>query len=532
MARVSETSPVGTEVKSIFASDADSGANGAVTYKIISGNRLKTFSINSTTGIIYLDKALDREQVADYVLGVEADDGGDGLVLTSYASLIIIVSDENDNAPVFTNEELVLTLPEDAPVGEKVFLFNAEDKDEGENAELRYFISGGSYTKHFNIDQYTGTLILQKSLDYEKDKSVSVKVTVMDRGSPSLNDTVTLKVHVTDVNDNAPRFPSTAIVRQIQEGIAVNTRVVTMDALDDDTGDNGKVEYSLAGYEAGSAEKFSIDPNTGVISTVGDIDREEIDTYRFTVVATDQAVPASSRLSAEKVITIIVEDINDNAPEFVSVPTGSITPATQLGDVIMTIQAIDRDSNSNGLVTYQLEQDSYLFSIDHYNGEITLKNKPQQYDDKYELIVIASDEAVQSERKSSKTTVTVLGLSSEQPGAEFSKEVYTGELVENEPPGTFIATVELSDADTSPEPDYYITDVKSQSGRKNNNLFRIDDKTGDVRTVAAIDREVHGDQFDIMVLAVVRHTGTGTKTSSCQVCKGKGLNWLFLFTCI
>ena len=127
MARVSETSPVGTEVKSIFASDADAGANGDVSYKIISGNRLKTFSINGTTGIIYLDKPLDREQVADYVLGVEANDGGgDDRVLTSYASVIIIVSDENDNAPVFTNKELVLTLPEDAPVGGKVFLFNAE----------------------------------------------------------------------------------------------------------------------------------------------------------------------------------------------------------------------------------------------------------------------------------------------------------------------------------------------------------------------------------------------------------------------
>ena len=276
---MAESAKIGAEVKAIFASDADSGVNGDISYSIISGNRQRKFSINETSGVIYLMQPLDREEEADYVLAVEARDGGTPS-MTSFSSVIIIVSDENDNPPKITNSDLVLTLAENAPVGQKVFVFNAEDNDEGENAELRYFISGGSYQKHFNIDQYTGTLILQKTLDYEEDKVFSLRITVTDLGSPSLNDTVTLKVYITDVNDNAPRFPSTAIVRQIQEGIALNTPVLSMEAIDDDSGNNGKVEFSLAGYETGSAEKFSIDSKTGVISTVGDIDREEIDTFR------------------------------------------------------------------------------------------------------------------------------------------------------------------------------------------------------------------------------------------------------------
>ena len=273
----------------------------------------------------------------------------------------------------------------------------------------------------------------------------------------------------------------------------------------------------LAGYEAGSAEKFSIDPKTGVISTVGDIDREEIDTYRFTVVATDQAQPVSARLSAEKVITIIVEDINDNAPEFVSVPTGTITPGTRPGDVIMAIQATDRDSNSNGLVTYKLERDSYLFSIDHYSGEISLKNQPEQLDAKYELTVIASDEAVQSERRSSSATVTLLGLTSDTPGPGCQEDTYTADIVETDPPGTFITTVKLNTAPSSSNTQFYITSVKSESGR-NNNLFRVDHESGDIRTVKAVDREVHGSEFVISVLAVQADAdGQSTKTSSCQV---------------
>ena len=512
VARISEAAEAGTEVKAVFASDDDLGDNGAVRYRITGGNRLRVFSINSTTGVITLSGSLDREEESEYVLSVEAEDGGTP-ALSASASVIVIVADENDNSPRITNTVLQLTIAEDAPVGEKVFTFHAEDDDQGENAELRYSISGGSYQKYFNIDQFTGTLVLQKSLDYERDKSFVLEVTVRDGGSPALEDTATLKVEVTDVNDNAPVFPSTAIVVQIQEGVAGNTAVVSMEAVDDDSGDNGEVEYSLAGYETGSAEKFTIDSRTGVISTLGDIDREEIDTYRFTVVATDQAVPVSSRQSAEKVITIIVEDINDNSPEFVSVPTGVVTPGSRSGDTIMTMLATDPDTNNNGQVTYRLEQDSYLFTIDHYSGQLSLKNTPETLETKYELTVIASDEAVQSERRSSSATVTILGITSDVKGAAFKQSRYEANIVENEEAGAFISSVELSEAVRA---EFFITEVQSEAGRRNSNLFRIDPDTGDITTVKTIDREVQGSKFVISVTAI-QVTVETMKTSSCQV---------------
>jgi protocadherin Fat 4 len=75
----------------------------------------------------------------------------------------------------------------------------------------------------------------------------------------------------------------------LAEGVGRGTTVLTVEAQDADSGPNGKIAYSLAGFETGSAETFAIDPANGVIRTVGDIDRETVDTYRFTVVATDQA---------------------------------------------------------------------------------------------------------------------------------------------------------------------------------------------------------------------------------------------------
>ena len=470
VARVSELAEIGTEVKAIYASDLDSGTNGQLRYGIISGNRQKKFSINSTSGIIRLAGELDREDVSEYVITVAARDGGKP-ERSSSCTVIIVVTDENDNPPKIANTELRLTLAEDTAVGKEVFALHAEDRDGGENAEIRYSISGGGFDHHFNMDPYTGTLYLQKELDYEKSKSFSLKVTASDQGSPRLNDSVTLDIFVTDVNDNPPRFPNTAIVRQIQEGLPLRSPVLTMEASDEDSGANGKIEFSLAGYETGSAEKFAIDPKSGVVITTGNIDREEIDTYRFAVVATDLAQPKSSRLSAEKVITIIVEDINDNAPEFVSVPTGILTPNTQPGELLLTLHATDRDSNSNGLVTYKLKTESFIFAIDHYSGKLTLKNKVETLEAKYEFEVVATDEAVQSERRSSTTTVTILGLAAEGGGVPFKKSEYVASIEEGLPAGTFISTVELEREEV--EKEFHIIQVKSESGR-NSNLFRVD----------------------------------------------------------
>ena len=195
-----------------------------------------------------------------------------------------------------------------------------------------------------------------------------------------------------------------------------------------------------------------------------------------------------------------------------SVPTGLLLPSTQAGEVIMTVQATDRDSNSNGQVTYKLQRDSYIFSVDHYSGEISLNNRPAHLEDLYQFEVVASDEAVQSERRSSSTTVTVLVLTSQQEGSQFSEPSYSATISESDPAGTFITTVELQDP---AEEMFYMTSVRSGSGRSSN-LFSLDPRSGDIRTARQLDRETHGGDFQMTVIAVQRE-GETTKTSTCEV---------------
>lgn len=207
-----------------------------------------------------------------------------------------------------------MTVVEMSPVNTELARFQATDCDIGMNQHVSFSITGGNRHDTFLMNAQTGSLHLNKPLDFEKYTSYSLNITASDAGNPRLSSSITFTVKVSDYNDNAPVFPSTSIVRQIQEGIPLKTPIVTVSAEDPDSGMNGKVKYSIKEQDPPGTH-FGIDADLGVIHTLKDIDREFADTFRLTVVAIDQAMPASLRLSSEKLVTVIVEDINDNEPK-------------------------------------------------------------------------------------------------------------------------------------------------------------------------------------------------------------------------
>lgn len=322
-------------------------------------------------------------------------------------------------------------------------------------------------------------------------------------------------------NDNAPNFPSTAIVRQIKEGIPIKTPIVTVTAEDPDSGANGKVIYTLINQEPSNNNRhFDINPTTGVIFTLREIDREQIDTFKLTILATDQAIPASKRLSAEKICTVIVEDINDNIPRLVSMNAAILSPTklhtSRNGANVMTVFARDADSGTNGLVTYELiSGNTDLFRLHRSTGAITLQ-KPidkNSIELKYQLAVKATDEAVQSERKSSDAYITLIcvGESSDN-GPVFENNDIIASVYENEPIGTTITTVvaRLNTVDI----EYYVTNVTGD-GRQVDRLFDIDPKSGILSTAAELDREAGIDVYEIEIYAIAMEGAP--RTSSTKV---------------
>nr|CAG4640600.1 EOG090X0007 [Eulimnadia texana] len=502
--QISEGTPVDTQILRVSATDADDQLNGSIFYSIVDGNAEQKFRIDEVSGQIVLNKQVDRETVPRYVLTVAARDAGSPSLSTT-ATVIVDILDENDNAPEFMHSETKISIIETTPIGSELVTFQATDADMGTNRDITFSIGAGNMHDAFRIDPLSGTLYLEKPLDYEVQRSYLLNITASDAGSPKLSSTISFIVLVEDANDNAPVFPNTAIVRQIQEGIPLNTPIVTVTAEDPDSGLNSRIRYSIAQQEPATqgGSHFAIRPDTGVVYVVRPIDREFADTFRLIVVATDQAEPPSTRLSAEKLVTVIVEDVNDNAPLFMSVNAGLLPKGAERSYQILRVHAEDLDANSNGLVTYELTSgDTELFSLDRTSGRLTLRKEVGNPEIMYRLGVRATDEAVHSQRKSTEAFFTVIGVTEDGNGPQFSKKHYAGSVAENEAVGTSVVSVNAR-YPTNPlaEIEYYIINVTA-NGKEMPLVFDVDAKSGVVTTAAVLDRETGAEEYELDIVAV------------------------------
>lgn len=114
------------------------------------------FSIDELSGIVSLEKTLDRELQASYSLSVKATDQGALKKLSSVCTVLISVLDINDNPPVFEHREYLATLPENIHLGTEVLQVFAASRDAEANAEITYSIISGNEHGKFSIDPSTG----------------------------------------------------------------------------------------------------------------------------------------------------------------------------------------------------------------------------------------------------------------------------------------------------------------------------------------------------------------------------------------
>lgn len=526
-AAISEGSPTGTQVLRITAVDADDGINGNIHYSIVHGNNDGVFQIDDIIGQITVAKPLDRETIARYILTVMARDMGEELSHNTTALVTVDILDENDNTPKFDNSTIrMINISEDAAVGSRIFTFSATDSDLGVNAEITFLVASGNFKETFRIDGPSGALFLARPLDYEDKNNYVLNVSASDGGTPRLATTLQVIIKVLDINDNAPRFSSTAVVRQIEESIPPNTPVVTLTAQDKDSGMNGKIIFNISSQEP-LGNHFAIQPETGVLYTTKIIDREYSDTFRLTVVATDQAEDPSMRLSVEKTVTIIVEDINDNAPTFVSMDAGVLPGGMEKGFKIMTLSASDPDANNNGMVTYELEGgDSALFTLNKQTGDLHTARLIDRPAVTYTLTVKATDQAVVSVRKSSRNKVTIIGTLKNSDGPVFGSAEYTGSVLENKPVGTSVLSVraQYPHGQSEKQVEYFLTAVTNAAGALQSRVFAINRFSGVISTASVLDREGGARMFYLDVYAV------DTAAQSPKTSKAKVRNFIYLFT--
>ncbi|KAK3557941.1 hypothetical protein QTP86_003854 [Hemibagrus guttatus] len=401
-ASVIENSPRGTSVISVHATDADEGKNGEVVYSFVNQNNnkhVRAFSIDSETGLITVQGAVDFETQNALEIRVQAKDKGEK-PRAALCKVLVGIIDINDNVPEISVNSLVNMIREDATAGTMVGFITVKDNDAGKNGAVNIEIHNSVPFKIQHTYKNKYSLVVDGPLDRESVSQYNITLTATDEGIPPLFSTTVITVHISDVNDNAPHFQDTIINVYLKENSPVGAVIYTVSAFDPDIGDNARISYSLqeTSKTVYVTSMVNINSDIGDIYSLQTFNYEELKTFQFRVQATDSGVPP---LNSNLTVNVFILDENDNSPwilapysEHGSVHTENIPYSAEVGYFVAKIRAVDSDSGYNALLSFHISEPkgNNLFRIGSNSGEIRTKRRMSDNDLKtHPLVILVSD---------------------------------------------------------------------------------------------------------------------------------------------
>ena len=516
---VSEGTSIGTVILTLSASDTDENRIG---FRILSGD-IDTFSLQPLAGDpfegsgsgfmnertnhiqsvdLVLIGGLDYEGTRVYSLVVEVfdmpDSEGDAS-LSSTVEIDILVTDENDNPPLFSEAVYTAEIQEFSATNTFVTQVFAIDSDSGPNAVTLFEFQPEN--ELFAINSETGVVTVNRSESVAINligEQFTLTVIASNLEPPHLSSTATIIIQLLDINDNAPIFPSGDIVFNIAEdftplgleessgnlmmsssnsgsGMEETSRLVsTVEAVDMDQGSNAELRFSLLS----GTGRFFIDPLSGELFVTSILDREEVDSYMFEVRVTDLGSPP---LASTASVLVIVTDINDNAPMFQQQSyTGAVAENEPAFIDIVPLSATDADIGENADIVFSvIGGSSFPFTVDQQSGYIQTTQPLDSETQKYHSFQV---EARNGQLFSlADVQITVLDVN------EFPPTIFPGSLnlslPENTPTGALVQIFTVSDEDS---------DIGAESDislRPSTNLFSLDNN-GSLVLAGLIDYEV------------------------------------------
>ncbi|KAM9740575.1 protocadherin gamma-A4-like isoform 20-T20 [Menidia menidia] len=408
---------------------------------------MKYCGINLNTGELIVKERIDREGLCakkpSCVLKQE-------LVLENPLELhriSIRVQDINDNSPQFKEESLKLEIRESADKGASFLLDEAHDADIGDNAVQGYSLQENDYfklnVKTKGIGRKYGELVLEKELDREEKKEMTLLLSAFDGGSPRMSGTVAIYITVLDANDNVPVFSQSVYKASLSENSPVDTIVLTVSATDEDEGVNGDVTYGFD-HVSDDNQVFSLDPKTGDIKVTGHIDYEKESSFEMQISAKD-----GLGLASYATLMIEILDVNDNSPviflKSLSNPIPeNVAPGTEVG--IINVQ--DRDSEKNRQVRCYIQQNvpfKLVPSIKNYYSLVTTGYLDREVVSDYNITITATDEGSPPLSSSKTVELSVADINDNPP--VFEEQSYSAYVTENNKPGSTLCSVSARDPD-------------------------------------------------------------------------------------
>uniref|UniRef100_A0A8C7FD51 Protocadherin 1 n=1 Tax=Oncorhynchus kisutch TaxID=8019 RepID=A0A8C7FD51_ONCKI len=500
-AELAENSPVGHSVLQVKANDADMGTNGEIDYSLHQASDAvqRLLRIDRSTGIIYVKGLVDREEESFLKFFVVAKDRGPNSK-SSKVLVTINVKDQNDNAPAIeirgiglvTHHDGVANISEDMPIGTAVALVQVSDRDEGENAVVTCVVAGDvpfqlrPASESANDRKRKYFLQTTTLLDYERIKDYRIEIVAVDSGNPALSSTNSLKVQVTDMNDNAPVFSPNLFEVDFAEENQPGDKVLDVVATDADSGSNAELTYSII-MDSATKGLFEIDPKTGEVHVRNTLDREHREQYEFHVAAADKGSPS---LRGTATVVVKVLDRNDNDPKFMlSGYSFSVLENMPPLSPVGMVTVIDADKGENAMVRLSVEPDNGKFVIQNGTGTILSSiSFDREKESTYTFRLRAVDAGDPPRSSYVGVTINVLDENDNSPYVTKPSNSSYKYLPPLTTPETRVEVVEAEDIDTGPNAEL----VFSITGGNPYGLFHISPNNGEITLAQEFTRKHNG----------------------------------------
>ncbi|XP_013865702.1 protocadherin-10 isoform X2 [Austrofundulus limnaeus] len=434
-----ENSPVGTLVIQLNATDVDEGSNGEIVYSFSSHNtpRIKDlFNIDARTGRIEVAGEVDYEESNTHQIYVQAKDLGANAV-PAHCKVLVKLLDVNDNTPEIGFSTVTESVSEQDAPGTVIALFSVSDRDSSENGQMSCEILGDVPFKLKSSFKNYYTIVTDGSLDRENTASYEITVVAKDKGMPSLATSKSITVHVSDENDNAPRFTQAVYDVYVTENNVPGAFIHAVSALDPDIGQNALITYSIleCTIQAMSVDTYvSINQDTGYLYALRSFDYEQLKEFSFMVQAKDSG---AVELFSNATVNVIIVDQNDNAPTVIA-PIGKngtakehLPRSAEPGFLVTRITAIDADDGENARLSFSIQRGNEMgmFRMDWRTGEIRTARRVSPKRDTqgfYDLLIEVRDHGQPPLSSSASVSVilvdSVVDGRSERGSASKSKE--------------------------------------------------------------------------------------------------------------
>ncbi|XP_046715400.1 protocadherin gamma-A11-like [Silurus meridionalis] len=437
---LSENTAKDSLVVTVSATDMDKGFNGEVAYTFsesTSIDAIEIFYIESDTGKIKLKGALDYEKSKQYELDVDAMDKGG---LTDTSKVLVEVTDANDNSPVISIISFSNVIPEDFAFDSVVAMLNIKDADSGRNGQIKCSVNSDLPFRIKATSSNFYSLVTDRSLDRELLSEYNITITATDEGSPSLSTNKTLRLKISDVNDNAPVFQRHSYTAYVMENNSPGVSIFSVTATDRDSANNARISYFLEDLSVNgvSASSYiSVNAESGEILAIRSFDFEQTKEFNIRVKAQDGGNPP---LSSNVSVKMIIQDQNDNAPQILypvqtggSVVAEMVPRSADVGYLVTKVVAVDVDSGQNAWLSYKLHKatDRALFEVGLQNGEIrTVRQVTDKDAVKQKLTVVVEDNG-QPSRSATVNVNVVVADTFPEVLSEFTDFTHDKEYNEN-----------------------------------------------------------------------------------------------------